>query len=389
MAIPDGSSGLADYACHASRAGARALAEPPAVDRSPYQRDRDRILHSVAFRRLALKTQVLLPEAGDHHRTRLTHSLEVAQIARSLARALGLDEDLTEALALAHDLGHGPFGHTGEEALEAAVAAWGGFDHNVQSLRIVVDLEQRYLDFDGLNLTWDTLEGLAKRNGPCLRPTRLLRLYDERFRLDLERQPSGEAQVAGLADDIAYSAHDLEDGLRAGFFGIAETWEVAIIRDLHRTLEVGRPALDPVRVPFALARGLINLFVADALAESRRRLREAAPADVDALRHLGHPVASLSPAMQGAAAEIKAFLFARLYRHPRLIATRARAHRVVADLAERFLAEPALMPAAWAANAAGEMVDRARVVCDYVAGMTDRHAIREYRRLFDASFDFI
>lgn len=382
-ADPDGSTGLAHYACHPAHARARAIAELPAADRSPYQRDRDRILHSVAFRRLALKTQVLLPEAGDHHRTRLTHSLEVAQIARSLSRALRLDEDLTEALALAHDLGHGPFGHTGEHALDAVVAGWGGFDHNVQSLRIVVDLEQRYLDFDGLNLTWDTLEGLAKRNGPCTRPTRLLGRYDERLRLDLGHYASGEAQVAGLADDIAYSAHDLEDGLRAGFFGLDQTFDVAIVRDLHRDLEIGRPALDPVRVPFALARGLVNLFVMDALAESRRRLHRAAPADVDALRRLDHPVASLSPAMQAAAAELKAFLFAHLYRHPRLVETRSRAQRVVADLAEAFLAEPALMPAAWAADAAGQPVDRARVVCDYIAGMTDRHALREHRRLFD------
>lgn len=385
----DGPTSLAGYACRSAQAGARAIAEPPAADRSPYQRDRDRILHSVAFRRLAQKTQVLLPALGDHHRTRLTHSLEVAQIARSLARSLRLDEDLTEALALAHDLGHGPFGHTGEDALDGAVAAWGGFDHNVQSLRIVVDLEQRYLDFDGLNLTWDALEGLAKRNGPATHPTGLLRRYDQRLRLDLDRYPSGEAQVAGLADDIAYSAHDLEDGLRAGFFTVAESFEVATIHDLYRSLEDGRTALDPARVPFALSRGLINLFVVDALAESRRRLLRAAPDDVDALRRLDRPVASLSPAMRTAAAEIKAFLFARLYRHPRLVATRAEAHRVVSNLAARFLTDPALLPPSWAAGAAGDMADRARVVCDYVAGMTDRHAMREHRRLFDASPDFL
>ena len=381
---------LAPYACRADRSGRRLIAEAQPSDRTPYQRDRDRILHSTAFRRLALKTQVFMPGTDDHYRTRLTHSLEVAQIARSMARSLALDEDLTEALALAHDLGHAPFGHTGEDALDAALAPWGGFDHNVQSLRVVLDLEQRYLDFDGLNLTWDTLEGLSKRSGPCLDPPPLLQGYDALIGLDLDVHPSAEAQVAALADDIAYNAHDVEDGLRAGLLELEDLDAVSCLRALRRSIGQGRARLDLSRVPYALARGLVNTFVTDALGETRRRLAALAPADAAALRRLGQPVVASSPPFAEAAAAIKAFLFAKLYRHPHLLATRAQAHALVADLARRFLAEPDLLPESWAAKATGDgsPATRARTVSDYMAGMTDRHAIAEHRRLFDATPDF-
>ena len=372
----------AAYAADPAAGPGRLVAEPFAgPHRSEYQRDRDRILHCTAFRRLALKTQVLLPEEGDHHRTRLTHSLEVAQIARSLARTLGFDEDLTEALALAHDLGHSPFGHTGEDALNRCVARWGGFDHNAQTLRIVVDLEQRYFDFDGLNLTWDTLEGLAKRNGPVASPTTLLRHYDDRLGLKLDRWPGGEAQAAAAADDIAYNAHDLEDGLRAGLIRLDDARAVPVVAELLERCD-GRA--DPARVPFALARGLIDLFVTDVVATTRARLAADAPGSVDALRVAGRATVTSSPAMRDASAALKRFLFANLYRHPRLVAVRERAAAAVTRMTARFLAEPGLMPDGWGTRAAGcADAAAARLVVDYVAGMTDRYALREYRRLFD------
>ncbi len=383
---------LAPYAADAARSPGRAFPETRSPLRGEFQRDRDRILHASAFRRLALKTQVMLPEDGDHHRTRLTHTLEVAQVARSLARSLGFDEDLTEALALAHDLGHAPFGHTGEDALAASAAAWGGFDHNVQSLRIVADLEQRYLGFDGLNLMWDTLEGLAKRNGPVSPVPDLLRAYDTRFDLRLDAFPSGEAQVAAIADDIAYNAHDIEDGLRAGLLALDEVATVPFIAALLDDIGVRSGVRDGGRLPFELARRSIDRFVVDAVDESGRRLARAAPVSVAALRGLDHSVVASSPAFMAASRDIKTFLFARLYRHPKLVAVRARAGRVVAAITDRFLADPDLLPDGWAGDAAacgGDAAARARVVIDYVAGMTDRFALREHRRLFgnDGGFD--
>ena len=383
---------LAPYAADAARSPGRAFPQARSLLRGEFQRDRDRILHASAFRRLALKTQVMLPEDGDHHRTRLTHTLEVAQVARSLARSLGFDEDLTEALALAHDLGHAPFGHTGEDALAASAAAWGGFDHNVQSLRIVADLEQRYLGFDGLNLMWDTLEGLAKRNGPVSPVPDLLRAYDTRFALRLDAFPSGEAQVAAIADDIAYNAHDIEDGLRAGLLALDEVATVPFIAALLDDIGARSSVRDGGRLPFELARRLIDRFVVDAVDESGRRLARAAPVSVAALRGLDHSVVASSPAFTAASRDIKTFLFARLYRHPKLVAVRARAGRLVAAITDRFLADPTLLPDGWAGDAAacgGDAAARARVVIDYVAGMTDRFALREHRRLFgnDGGFD--
>ncbi|WP_131117098.1 deoxyguanosinetriphosphate triphosphohydrolase [Lichenihabitans psoromatis] len=377
---------LARYAADASRGPKRAFDEAPSRYRTAFQRDRDRILHSTAFRRLALKTQVIMPDEGDHHRTRLTHTLEVAQIARSVARALRLDGDLTEALALAHDLGHSPFGHTGEDALNACVGHLCGFDHNVQSLRIVIDLEQRYFDFDGLNLTWETLEGLAKRNGPPTEIPALLRHYDERLSLALDLYPSGEAQVAAIADDIAYNAHDFEDGLRLGLIDLDEAREVPFLRDLERSIRERRPDADPLRMPFALARGLVDRFVSDVIAETMRRLAAADPRSADDLRRLGRPVVALSPPMMTASQDIKAFLFARFYRHPQVAAVRSRVYDVVVGLTQRLLDDPHLLPADWSAKAdrcACDPAGVARVVTDYVAGMTDRYALAEHRRLCD------
>ncbi len=347
QAVSPRSDGLAPYAADPRHAGPRAIDEPQPAQRTDFQRDRDRLVHSVAFRRLAQKTQVFMPEEGEHHRTRLTHTIEVAQIARSIARALRLEEDLAEALALAHDFGHGPFGHTGEDALDQALRPWGDFDHNVQSLRVVVDLERRYLDFDGLNLTWTTLEGLAKRKGPCFSPSPMLAAYGARLALDLRQFPSAEAQVAALADDIAYNAHDLEDGLQAGLFVLDDTEAVPILRDLRRDLERGR-SVDPARLPFALARGLIDRFVTDALTESRRRLAKADPRDATAVRGLDHAVIGLSPPMAEAEATIKAFLFTRMYRHPRLVGMRREAHALVTRLAKALLMSPERLPQPWA-----------------------------------------
>lgn len=378
------------YAADAAHPGPRAFPEPAAAGRTAFQRDRDRLVHSVAFRRLAQKTQVLVPQEGELHRTRLTHTLEVAQIARSLARALSLDEDLAEALALAHDFGHGPFGHTGEEGLDAALKAHGGFDHNVQSLRIVVDLERRYMDFDGLNLTWTTLEGLAKRKGPGRTPSLLLLTYDSRLGLDLTSFPSAEAQVAALADDIAYNAHDLDDGLQAGFFTLEDAAAVPLLAALHHGLVHGRRDVAAERLPFAMARGVIDRFVTDAFAESTRRLQTAAPADAAAVRRLDHPVIGLSPALVGAEREIKAFLSARMYLHPRLRALREQAKWLVRQVTEALLADPSRLPAPWGPQAAAGDADAAAlIVGDYVAGLTDRQAVGAYRHLFDASFEFV
>ncbi len=378
----------APYAADPARSRGRLVAEPPPANRSAFQRDRDRILHCSAFRRLSGKTQVLHTGEGDYFRTRLTHSLEVAQVARSLARQLGLDEDLTEALALAHDLGHGPFGHTGEDALDRSMRRFGGFDHNLQTLRVVVELEARYLDFDGLNLSWEVLEGLAKRGGPVATPSALLAGYDRMLNLELDRRPSAEAQVAAVSDDIAYNAHDLEDALRAGLIAPEDACAVPVVREVRDWV---RPraggAADPLRLPFALSRGLVDVFVRDVLEESGRRLAADAPADVDALRGLTRPMVALSDAGAEASRALKSFLFARVYRHPRLVEVRARASSLVGALTDRLLADPAAMPGRWGGLAA-RADDPARCVADYVSGMTDRFAIGEHARLFDGPSSF-
>ncbi|MBL8587246.1 MAG: deoxyguanosinetriphosphate triphosphohydrolase [Methylobacteriaceae bacterium] len=380
---------LAPFASDWRESRGRLVAEPASRTRGEFQRDRDRIIHSTAFRRLAHKTQVFVPLQGDHFRTRLTHSIEVAQIARALARGLSLDDDLAEAVALAHDLGHTPFGHSGEDALAELMAPWGGFDHNAHALRIVTRLERRYADFDGLNLSWETLEGLVKHNGPLSGAPGLpadICDYDARHPLDLASYAGGEAQAAALADDIAYDAHDIDDGLRAGLFRLDDLRAVDFLRDLIDEIEVWRPGLERVRVIHELGRRVITRFVEDALAESRRRLAAAAPRSVAAIRALDAPVVAFSPAMRAADAAIKAFLYPNMYRHPRVMRVRARADDVLRDLFRRFMQRPQDLPEEWRPTDDGEP-GRARAVADYVAGMTDRYALAEHRRLFDTTPD--
>jgi dGTPase len=385
----------APYAADHKAGRGRRIAEPQSATRTDFQRDRDRILHSTAFRRLANKTQVFVLVEGDAYRTRLTHTIEVGQIARALARALGLDDDLAEALALAHDLGHPPFGHTGEDALAAATAAYGGFDHNAQAFRVVTTLERRYAAFDGLNLTWDTLEGLVKHNGP-LRfsgagasiPVPIAE-FDALWPLDLDRFPSAEAQAAALADDIAYNGHDLDDGLRAGLFSLRQAGAIPFLGDVLADVRATHPDLEHNRVIHELVRRVITRFVEDAIAESSRRIEQLRPANIDAIRGAEHAVVAFSAAMRSAVAEVKAFLLTHMYRAPQVIPARDAATRVVTRLFNKLLAEPHLMPAEWGAMAEASQnhAKRARIVVDYIAGMTDRYAVTQYRRFFDDPVD--
>jgi dGTPase len=391
----------APYATDPAATRGRLIPEAGSPTRSDFQRDRDRIIHSTAFRRLKHKTQVFVHHEGDHYRTRLTHTLEVSQIARALARALGLDEDLAEALALSHDLGHTCFGHTGEDALDACMARHGGFDHNAQALRIVTRLERRYAGFDGLNLAWETLEGLVKHNGPLLRtdghptpryaasgiPAAILE-YNALNDLDLARFAGPEAQAAALADDIAYDSHDLDDGLRAGLFGLDDLAEVPFLRGLLDEIEALHPGLETSRRVHELARRVITRFVEDVIAESERRLRALAPGSVAEIRRAGAPVIAFSEAIAEADAAIKTFLYARMYRHPGVMAVRAHAAAIVADLFAAFTADPARMPEEWSANLAGASEGRiARRIADYIAGMTDTYAVLAHKRLFPRTPD--
>ena len=384
---------LADYAAHPLRSRGRLYQEPGSAHRSPFQRDRDRIIHSSAFRRLKHKTQVFVEHEGDYYRTRLTHSIEVAQIARTIARTLRLNEDLAEAVALAHDLGHTPFGHTGEDTLAECMAPHGGFDHNAQALKIVTSLERHYPDFDGLNLTWETLEGIAKHNGPLLRapdaPRDALPLaiadYARRHDLELHAHASAEAQVAALSDDVAYVNHDLHDGLHAGLFELDEILALPLVRDCFAVVDRQWPGLDQTRRRHEGLRRVFGLIVEDALASSAENLERLAPASLAEVQALARPVIAFSDAVARHIAEIKGFLFAHMYRHHRVKRMRVKAVRVVRELFEIFLADPGVMPGEWrkAAEAAETETLRARVVADYIAGMTDRFALEEHRVLTD------
>ena len=398
---PYGERWRAPYACDPWASRGRLYPTAVSPTRSEFQRDRDRIIHSSAFRRLKHKTQVFVYHEGDHFRTRLTHTIEVSQIARALARSLGLDEDLAEALALSHDLGHTPFGHTGEDTLEECMAEFGGFDHNAQALRIVTRLERRYPDYDGLNLTWETLEGLVKHNGPLLdaegKPT--LRYaergvplaileYNAVQDLELATFASGEAQAAAIADDIAYDAHDIDDGLRAGLFGIDDLREVPLLDEILSEIDGRWPNLDLSRRIHELVRWVITRFVEDVVAEGDRRIAALAPGSAEDIRRAGETMVCFSTAMREADAAIKRFLYARMYRHPEVMRVRAQADQVLRDLFRRFKAEPALMPEEWRADLPRDDEPRlARRVADYIAGMTDRYAILEHRRLFDVTPD--
>jgi dGTPase len=388
--LAPGERRLARWAASAVPSRGRCHDEPACPTRSPFQRDRDRIIHSTAFRRLTHKTQVFVVHEGDHYRTRLTHSIEVAQIARTLARQLRLDEDLAEAIALAHDLGHPPFGHAGERALDLALAGCGGFDHNVQSFRLITRLERKYPDFDGLNLTWEALEGLIKHNGPPAsapgsRVCRALRHFDRVMSLALDRQAAAEAQVAALADDIAWHTHDIDDGLRAGLISLDDLATVALVAPLIEDL--GRRHIgEPSRQIYAITRALITELMRDAVFESRRRLGELAPVGPDAVRAAPDPVVAFSTEMAGRLAGLRSFLFERLYRHSRVERVMRDAAAVVVGLVESYCRDEARLPEHWRAAASRlEERPRLRLIGDFVAGMTDRFALSEHRRLFDAT----
>jgi dGTPase len=376
---------LAPYASNPEDSRGRLYNEPDAVERLPHQRDRDRILHSGAFRKLKYKTQVFVYHEGDYYRTRLTHSLEVAQIARSVSRSLGLNEDLAEALALAHDFGHTPFGHAGEDALDAAMEPFGGFDHNDHTLRILTRLEQRYADFDGLNLTWETLEGIAKHNGPIHGDaSTTIAALDERFDLELTTYASAEAQVAAIADDIAYDAHDIDDGLRAGLFSVEDLLDIPLVGPVIEGVRHQNGALEEGRMVHEVIRKLINVMVTDLLAETRRRIVDFAPGSANDVRGNRGPLVGFGEAVQEQDSELKSFLFTRMYRHYKLNRMASKARRVVTDLFDLFMAEPNCLPTQW--QEPKEMADdhrRARMVADYIAGMTDRYAVLEHKRLFD------
>lgn len=351
----------------------------PRGPRDPFQRDRDRIIHSAAFRRLRYKTQVFVAPDGDHFRVRLTHSLEVAQIGRTMARALGLNEDLTEALCLAHDLGHSCFGHVGEDALTAALADAGGFDHNGHTLRLVTCLDAPYPDFSGINLTWEMLEGLAKHNGPVREPGWALAEADASFPLDLGSWPGLEAQVAAISDDIAYDNHDIDDGLRAGILQLDELLELPLVRRLWDAIGTRHPGLDEDRKVKALVRDGIGVMVGDVLAETRRRIAEAGVESVDDVRAAGRSLVGFSDAMQVEERALKRFLYARLYDSPALRPVRIEAQRVVANLANAYRDDRDLLPDGWQRGT--DEVARLRGIADYIAGMTDRFAIRQHERL--------
>ena len=372
----------------------RRFAEPESRSRNDFRRDCDRIIHSAAFRRLAHKTQVFVYHEGDHYRTRLTHTLEVVQIARSLARALGLDEDLAECLALAHDLGHSPFGHAGERALDACVADYGGFDHNAQALRLVTDLERRYAHFDGLNLTWETLEGLVKHNGPLLtrdgKPTARyaahgvpgpILSYDRVQPLELSSFASAEAQVAAIADDIAYDAHDIDDGLRAELFTLEDIAAVPLIGDIVAEINAQSPGLEPQRRVHELVRRVITRMIEEVTAESLRRLAALMPQSAADVRAAPDAVIAFSPVMAAADKAIKGFLYPRMYRHQWVMRVMAEAEQVVRELFAHYRANPADLPSEWreGLNVADDAT-RARRIADYIAGMTDRYALIEHAR---------
>ena len=371
-----------DLAAQPSTSRGRACSETDGGPRGPrdiFQRDRDRIVHSVAFRRLRHKTQVFVAPDGDHFRVRLTHSIEVAQIGRTIARALGLNEDLTEALCLAHDLGHPPFGHAGEDALSEALADAGGFDHNGHSLRLVTCLENPYPDFDGLNLSWEALEGLAKHNGPIAEPGWAMAEADAGFPLELDSWPGLEAQVAAIADDIAYDNHDVDDGLRAGILRLDELLELPFVRRLWHAIEQRHPGLDPDRKVKALVRDGIGTMVGDVLAETERRVGEAGVATIDDVRACGRTLAGFSEELAADERQLKRLLYDRLYNSPALIPVRDEAQRVVAGLAAAYRADPNLLPAGWAKGE--DETARLRGIADYIAGMTDPFAIARHEEL--------
>jgi dGTPase len=398
MAVVAGQA-RAPYAADPAASRGRLNPEPPSAGRNAFRRDCDRIIHATAFRRLKHKTQVFVFHEGDHYRTRLTHTLEVTQIARALARALGLDEDLAEALALAHDLGHPPFGHAGERALDACLADFGGFDHNAQTLRIVTATERRYPEFDGLNLSWETLEGIVKHNGPLTDPEGrpigryreagvplVIADYNARQNLALWSHASAEAQVAAIADDIAYDAHDLDDGLRADLFALADLGSLPVTAGLLREVRDRYPGIEPARLTHELVRRLIGKLIEDVVEESVRRFGAAAPTSSDEVRAATAPLVAFSAMMASTDRAIKEFLWTNMYRHPRVVGVMDKAEEVVRQLFARYFVQPRDMPSEWAHDLQrADAPTRARRIADFIAGMTDRFALTEHARLFDST----
>lgn len=381
----------APYATEFARSRGRLYPEPESRTRTPFERDRDRIVHSTAFRRLRGKTQVFVAHESDHYRTRLTHSLEVAQIARSVARVMGLDDDLAETLGIAHDLGHPPFGHTGEDVLDACMEGYQGFDHNAQTLRVLTKLERKYPAFDGLNLTWETLEGVVKHNGPLIRFGAALQdlpiaiqEYVGAHDLELDTWPSLEAQVAAHADDVAYNNHDIDDGLRAGLFTLGELREeVPMVARVLAAVEKDYPGIDEFRLVAETIRRLIGVWINDLVVESGTRIAAARPQSVEDVRAAGKPLVGFSDAMNEDQAVLRRFLMARMYRHWKVNRSRSQAKRILKQLFELFVSEPELLPNTWQRGLDGPCGQRtARRVCDYIAGMTDDYAIEEHKRLF-------
>ena len=371
------------FAADPAQSRGRLFPEAESATRNAFQRDHDRIVHASAFRRLKQKTQVFVAHEGDHFRTRLTHSLEVSQIARAMARSLGLDQDLAETVALAHDLGHPPFGHAGEDALKACMAPYGGFDHNVQTFRILTELEARYPAFDGLNLTWETLEGVIKHNGPLAVPVHpAIAAYNLKQDLEVHTFAGAEAQVAALADDIAYNNHDIDDGLRAGLFSRADICAaVPMVETLFAAVEAQYPNAEGDRQTFEVIRRLIGRMVSDCVSESQARLRALNPRCSADVRAADRAMVAFSDPMLTDLKILRQFLFDRMYRHVRVNRKMSQARRIVTGLFDLFLAEPELMPDPWAQRAEGSR--KPRVVCDYIAGMTDGFAMDEHRRLLN------
>ena len=389
------------YACDPDRSRGRLFAEPPSKTRSPFRRDCDRVIHSTAFRRLKHKTQVFVFHEGDHYRTRLTHSLEVAQIARALARQLGLDEDLTETLALAHDLGHPPFGHAGERALDKCLQSHGGFDHNAQTLRVLTSLEHRYPEFDGLNLTWESLEGIVKHNGPLTERSGApagrysdsgvpigIADFNDKYDLELWSYASLEAQVAAFADDIAYDAHDIDDGLRAGLFKVDDLKVMPLTADIIAEIDKHYPVLDDDRRGAELVRELISCMINAVMSEAGKRLEAAKPQSAHDVRLYDRPLVAFSPAVAREEAAIKAFLKQRMYRHKRVMRVMGEAEQILFDLFARYQETPGDLPAEWVEETERETEGgRARRIGNFIAGMTDRFALMEHQRLFDSTPD--
>jgi dGTPase len=386
----------APFASDPGQSRGRRVPEPVSLTRSPFRRDCDRIIHSTAFRRLAHKTQVFVFHEGDHFRTRLTHTLEVTQVARSIARALGLDEDLAEGSALGHDLGHPPFGHAGERALDVCLAAYGGFDHNAQTLHVVTALERRYAAFDGLNLTWEMLEGLVKHNGPLTDRAgaplaryaarglpRAIAEYNAVNDLELWSFPSAEAQAGAISDDIAYDAHDIDDGLRAGMFDVEELARLPLLDDILREIGARHPRIEPVRQAHELIRRLMTRMIEDVIAQSKRHVVDLEPGSADDIRNAVRPIIGFTAAMAEADRAIKEFLYPRLYRHARIAAIMEEAEQVVRRLFARYAEAPADLPSEWRDGLdARDATGRALRIADFIAGMTDRYAMEEHTRLF-------